>query len=192
MTDTDPGTDTVRALRTVWWLMLLRGVLAVVFGLYALISPVSALVTVVYVYGFYALFDGITALVAGVRHRRAGHWAWQLVQGVVSLVAGLVALFWPGPTVLALVLIVAVWSIVRGVAEIVEAFAGRRQGASWVWPALGGVAAILFGIGLIASPAAGALVLLWIIGLTVLVLGGVYVVWALRLRAAAKAVTGAR
>ena len=192
MTDTDPGTDAGRALRTVWWLMLLRGVLAVVFGLYALFAPAAALLALVYVYGFYALFDGITALVAGVRHRRAGHWAWQLAQGVVSLVAGLVVLLWPGPTALALVLVVAVWSIVRGVAETVEAFAARRQGASWVWPALGGVAAHLFGVVLIASPAAGALVLLWIIGLTVLVLGVGYVVWALRLRAAANAATGAR
>ena len=109
--------------------MLLRGVLAVVFGLYALFSPESALLALMYVYGFYAIMDGVAALVVGVRHRRHGRTgAGSVVQGVVSLLAGLIALFWPGPTVLALVLIIAVWSIVRGATGIVEAFPARRQG----------------------------------------------------------------
>jgi uncharacterized membrane protein HdeD (DUF308 family) len=179
--------DVDRALRTLWQLMLLRGVLAAVFGLYALFSPESALLALVFVYGFYALMDGVTAIVLGIRHRHAGHWGWQLVQGVASLVAGLVALFWPGPTVLALVLIVAVWSIVLGVTGIVEAFAARSQGESWGWPVVGGVVAIVFGIVLLASPGAGALLLLWVIGVSTLALGAVFVVWALRLRSAAGA-----
>ena len=178
--------DADRALRTLWMLMLLRGVLAVVFGLYALFAPASALLALVYVYGFYALMDAGTAIVLGIRHRRTGHWGWHLVQGTVSLVAGLIALFWPGPTVLALVLIVAVWSIVLGGTEIVEAFAARRQGASWGWPLMGGVVGILFGLVLLTAPAAGALVLLWVVGLSVLVLGVVFIAWALRLRSAAR------
>jgi uncharacterized membrane protein HdeD (DUF308 family) len=179
--------DVDRAVRTLWLLMLLRGVLAVVFGLYALFSPESALLALVYVFGFYALMDGVTAIVLGIRHRRAGHWGWQLVQGVVSLVAGLVMLFWPGPTVLALVLIVAVWSIAQGITGIVEAVAARRQGEPWAWPVLGGVVAIVFGVVLLASPGAGAFLLLWVIGVSTVALGAAYVVWALRLRSAARA-----
>jgi uncharacterized membrane protein HdeD (DUF308 family) len=185
MSDVDVG----RALRTLWLLMLLRGVLAVVFGLYALFSPESALLALVYVFGFYALMDGVAAIVVGVRHRRAGHWGWQLVQGVVSLLAGLIALFWPGPTVLALVLIVAVWSIAQGIAGIVEAVAARRQGDPWGWPVLGGVVAIVFGVVLLVSPGAGALLLLWVIGVSTVALGIVFVAWALGLRSAAR--TGA-
>jgi uncharacterized membrane protein HdeD (DUF308 family) len=187
MTEVDVGP----ALRTLWLLMLLRGVLAVVFGLYALFSPVSALLALVYVYGFYALMDGVAAIVLGVRHRRAGHWGWQIVQGVVSLIAGLIALFWPGPTVLALVLIIGVWSIALGVTGIVEALAARRQGESWGWPVTGGVVAILFGVALLASPGAGTFLLLWVIGVTTLALGVVFVAWAFRLRSAVRRGAGA-
>ena len=185
MTDLEVG----RALRTLWLLMLLRGVLAVVFGLYALFSPESALLALVYVFGFYAIMDGVAAVFLGLRHRSA-EWGWQVAQGVVSLIAGLVALFWPGPTVFALVLIVAVWSIAVGVAQIVGAFGARRMGLSWGWPLAGGVVTVLFGVVLLVSPGAGALTLLWIIGLTALVFGTVFVVWALRLRGAAKALAG--
>lgn len=185
MSDTDVG----RAVRTLWMLMLLRGALSVVFGLYALFSPESALLALVYVFGFYAVMDGVLAIVVGLR-RRADHWGWQLAQGAASLVAGLVVLFWPGPTVFAFVLVVALWSVALGVVGMVEAVAARRQGQAWAWPVVAGVAGILFGVALVASPGAGALVLLWIIGLTALVLGVVFVGWALWLRREAKAVAG--
>src|SRR3954453_23145405 len=102
MTSIDAG----RAVKALWWLVLIRGVLAVVFGLYALFSPEAALLALVLVYGFYAIMDGVAALFVGFRHRGTSHWGWQLVQGVVSVLAGLIALFWPGPTILALVLII--------------------------------------------------------------------------------------
>ena len=134
------STDATRAVKALWWLVLLRGVLAVIFGLYALFQPETALLALIFVYGFYAIFDGVAALVVGFRNRGTSHWGWHLAQGVVSLIAGAIALFWPGPTVLALVLIIAVWSIVLGVTQIVEAFTARRQGSpSWVWLLVGGI-----------------------------------------------------
>lgn len=186
MSETDLGQGLVKAL---WWLVLLRGVLAVVFGLYALFAPESALLALVLVFGFYAIMDGVAALVVGVRNR-GGHWGWHVAQGLVSVLAGVIAVFWPGPTVLALVLIVAIWSIALGIAQLVDALAARREGEAWVWPLLGGVVGVVFGIVLIVSPAAGALVLLWIIGLSTLVLGTVFIVWAFRLRAAVRTALG--
>jgi uncharacterized membrane protein HdeD (DUF308 family) len=180
--------DAGRAVTTLWWLVLLRGVLAVLFGLFALFSPATALLALIFVWGFYAILDGIAALALGFRHRRTSHWGWHVLQGVISLAAGVVALVWPGPTVLALVLIIGVWSIVLGVTEIAEAFSARRSGSSsWGWLLAGGIVAILFGIVLIVSPGAGALALLWIIGWFSLVFGVVFIVWAFRLRRAAKA-----
>jgi uncharacterized membrane protein HdeD (DUF308 family) len=88
------------------------------------------LLALVFVFGFYAIMDGVAALVVGFRHRRHSHWGWHVAQGVVSLLAGLIALFWPGPTIFALVFIIAVWSIVLGCTEIVEAFTARRHGSS--------------------------------------------------------------
>ncbi len=184
------STDATRAVKALWWLVLIRGVLAIVFGLYALFSPAAALLALVLVYGFYAIMDGVAALVVGFRHRGTSHWGWHVAQGVVSLLAGLIALFWPGPTVFAFVLIIAVWSIVLGVTEIVEAFTARRLGSSsWVWLLVGGIVGVLFGIVLVANPAAGALTLLWVIGVFAIVFGVVHVVWAFRLRGAAKAVS---
>jgi uncharacterized membrane protein HdeD (DUF308 family) len=185
------STDATRAVKALWWLVLLRGVLAVIFGLFALFAPETALLTLVYVYGFYAIMDGVAALVVGFRHRSTDHWGWHIAQGVVSLIAGGIALFWPGPTILALVLIIAVWSIVLGVTQIVEAFTARRQGASaWVWPLVSGIVGILFGIVLLASPAAGALALLWVIAIFALVFGVVLVVWAFKLRSATQELVG--
>jgi uncharacterized membrane protein HdeD (DUF308 family) len=182
--------DATRAVKALWWLVLIRGVLAVIFGLYALFSPAAALLALVFVFGFYAIMDGVAALVVGFQHRRTSHWGWHVVQGVVSVLAGLIALFWPGPTIFAFLIIIAVWSIVLGVTEIVEAFTARRHGSSsWVWLLVGGIVAILFGIVLIVSPTAGALTLLWVIGAFALVFGVVHVVWAFRLRRAAKAVS---
>lgn len=184
------STDATQAVKALWWLVLIRGVLAVLFGFYALFAPAAALLTLVYVFGFYAIMDGVAAIVVGFRHRRTSHWGWHVVQGVVSVIAGLIALFWPGPTLFALVLIIAVWSIVLGVTEIVEAFQARRLGSSWGWLLASGIVGILFGIVLISSPTAGAFALLWVIGLFALVLGVVQIVWAFRLRRAAKELVG--
>ena len=183
------STDATRAVKALWWLVLIRGVLAVLFGLYALFAPAAAVLALVFVYGFYAIMDGVAALVVGFRHRNTSHWGWHVVQGVVSLLAGLVALFWPGPTAVAIVLIIAAWSIVLGVTEIVEAFTARKHGSSsWGWLLAGGILGVLFGIVLFTQPVAGGLALLWVVGVFALVFGVVFIVWAFRLRRATKAI----
>jgi uncharacterized membrane protein HdeD (DUF308 family) len=157
--------------------------------LFALFAPGSALLALVFVFGFYALLDGFTALGLGWRHRRTSHWGGHVVQGAVSLIAGVIALVWPGPTVLALVLIIGVWSIVLGVTEIGEAYRARRAGSSsWGWLLAAGVVAVVFGVVLIASPGAGVRALLWIIEWFALTVGVVFIVWAFRLRRVARAV----
>ncbi|HXV92371.1 MAG TPA: HdeD family acid-resistance protein, partial [Pseudonocardia sp.] len=173
-------------LKALWWLVLLRGVFAVIFGLIALFLPGSALLALVIVFGVYAIVDGITAVVLGIRHRATErHWIWHIVQGVVSVIAGLVALFWPGVTVLAILFVIAIWSIVLGVAEIVQAFAARSRGSeSWGWLLAGGVVAVIFGIVLLVWPGATLLVLLWTVGIFAIVFGVVLIVGAFRVRRA--------
>ena len=90
-----------------WWLVLLRGVLMVLFEIIALVSPGIALLTLVWVFGIYAILDGIAAAALGIRTRGEPHWVWTIVQGVVSVVASLVALVWPGVTALALLFLIA-------------------------------------------------------------------------------------
>jgi uncharacterized membrane protein HdeD (DUF308 family) len=170
--------------RTVWWLVLLRGVLAVLFGLFALFAPGATLLALVYVFGAYAVLDGVTAVVAGVRHRRQeAHWVWHLVEGVISVLAGIVAFAWPGITALVILYVVAFWSVFTGVSEIMESFAMRRRGSpTWGWMLAAGVLGVLFGIVLLVAPGGGLLTLLWLVGVYSVVFGVIVVGWAFRLR----------
>jgi uncharacterized membrane protein HdeD (DUF308 family) len=180
------------AIRGVWWLVLIRGILAILFGLFALFAPGTALLALVFVFGAYAIIDGITAIIAGIRHRaEESHWIWHVVQGVVSLIAGIVAFTWPGVTVLAILFVIAFWSIVNGVAQIVESFTMRKMGAStWGWMLAGGIVSVIFGIVLVTQPGAGLITLLWLVGIFSIVFGVIMVVWALRLRRGVDALGG--
>src|SRR6476661_8923976 len=80
------STDATQAVKALWWLVLIRGVLAVLFGLYALFSPAAALLALVFVFGFYAIMDGVAAIAVGFRHRRTSHWGWHVVLGVTEIV----------------------------------------------------------------------------------------------------------
>ena len=186
MTGAEPGV----VVRGLWWLLLVRGILSILFGVFALAAPASALLALVLVFGFYAVLDGVMAVVLGVRQRREqSHWGWQVVQGVVSVLAGIVAFVFPGVTVLAILLVIAAWSIVGGVTAIAQSFTMRRAGvAEWGWTLAGGVVGILFGIALLVQPGAGLLTLLWLVGAFSVVIGVLVVVWAFRLRRAAAAV----
>jgi uncharacterized membrane protein HdeD (DUF308 family) len=183
--------DAAAAARSVWWLVLLRGILAILFGLVALFTPGTALLALVFVFGAYAILDGITAIVAGLRHRGAeSHWVWHLVQGVVSVIAGVIAFAWPGVTVLAILFVIAFWSIVNGVAEIMESFAMRkRSSGTWGWMLAAGIVSVLFGIVLIIQPGAALITLLWFVGAYAVIFGVIIVVWAFRLRGAVRAVS---
>lgn len=183
--------DAAAVARSVWWLVLLRGVLAILFGLVALFTPGTALLAIVFVFGAYAILDGITAIVAGIRHRGAeSHWVWHLVQGVVSVIAGVVAFAWPGVTVLALLFVIAFWSIVNGIAEIMESFAMRKRGSgTWGWMLAAGIVSVLFGIVLVIQPGAALITLLWFVGAYAVIFGVIIVVWAFRLRGAVRTVS---
>jgi uncharacterized membrane protein HdeD (DUF308 family) len=166
-----------------WWALALRGVAAIIFGLVALFWPPAAIAALVALFGAYALVDGIFNLVHAVRAGRAGErWGWLVFEGVVSLLVGIVTFFSPGVAVLALVLWVAVWSLVTGIAEIVTAIRLRKaiQG-EWLL-ALSGIVSIAFGVLLFISPLIGAIAIAIWIGAYALVFGALLVGLSLRLR----------
>ena len=160
-------------------------------SLIALFTPGTALLALVFVFGAYAIIDGIIAIVAGIRHRGSeSHWVWHLVQGVVSVIAGIVAFVWPGVTVLALLFVLAFWSIVSGIAEIMESFAMRKRGSdTWGWVLAAGIVSVLFGIVLFLVPGAALITLLWLVGAYAVVFGVIIIVWAFRLRGAVRSVS---
>ena len=190
--DTWTMADLTAAVRGIWWLVLLRGILAILFGLFALFAPGTALLALVFVFAAYAILDGIAALVVGIRHRTDDpHWVWHVVQGAVSVLAGIIAFAWPGVTVLAILFVIAFWSIVGGIAEVVESFMMRKRGSEgWGWMLAAGIVSVLFGVVLLASPGTALITLLWLVGAYAIVFGVIIVVWAVRLRRAVGAATG--
>lgn len=167
-----------------WWMLTVRGVAAIVFGILTFIAPGASLFALVVLFGAYALVNGAFALAAAVSRGRAGErWGSLVVDGVVSLVFGVLTLAWPGISALALLYVIAAWAIVTGAAQVAAAIRLRKQiRGEWLL-ALGGVLSIAFGVLLIVAPVAGALaVVLWI-GAYALVFGAVLVGLSLRLRA---------
>lgn len=177
-------TNLQSAAKAVWWMVLLRGILTAIFGIIALVSPGIALLALVFVFGIYAIIDGVVAVAYGIRARATEpHWVWAIVQGVISVLAGIVALVWPGITALTLLIVIGIWAIMLGIAEIVEAFGARKRGSdTWGWTLALGIVNIIFGILLLAQPGAGILALLWLVGVFSLIGGVVLIVWAFRVR----------
>jgi len=175
-------------LKTAWWLVLIRAVLLVAFGIITLSSPGLALVALVFVFGFYAIMDGVTAVYLGIRSRGTERsWGWIVAQGVISVLAGLVALVWPGVTALSLLFVIAFWALVLGVAAIAEGFRSRRTDDRWGWTVAKGALDVVFGVLLLVWPATGILALLWLVGVFAVVGGIMLAVLAFRIRALAKA-----
>ena len=166
-----------------WWLIALRGLLGVIFGLIALVLPFATILALVLLFSAYMIVDGVFSIAAAVRasqqHERWGILAWQ---GIASLAAGVLAFAWPGITVLVFVLLIAAWSIVMGCLSLAAAFRIDSNHGRW-WLALNGVASLLFGLLATLAPLAGAVVLTWWIGAFALVFGILLIVLAFRLRA---------
>lgn len=168
------------ALARNWWLIALRGVLGMVFGLLALILPFATILALVLLFSAYMLVDGVFAIYAAVRAaRQRENWGFLAFQGAASIVTAVLAFLWPGLTVFAFVLLIAAWSIVTGC--LMLAAAVRTDDGRW-WLILGGAAATAFGILMILAPLAGAVVLTWWLGAFAVVFGGALIVLAFRLR----------
>jgi uncharacterized membrane protein HdeD (DUF308 family) len=162
-----------------WWVFVVRGVLAMVFGVIALWHPLAALMAIVLVFGLWALVDGISALALGFGRNRS----WQFaVVGLLGIAVAALTFFWPGITALALYAAVAVWAIFRGIAEIVLAVQVRRVIEGEAWLILAGIASVAFGVLLIALPSAGVRALGWLIGIYALAYGIFMCALAARLR----------
>jgi uncharacterized membrane protein HdeD (DUF308 family) len=165
-------------------LVALRGLAAIVFGVLAFVWPAITLWALVLLFGAYMLVDGIFAIVAAVRAAgREARWWLLLIEGVLGVLAGLVAAFWPGLTALALLYFIAAWAIVSGILEIAGAIRLRREiEGEWAL-GLSGALSLLFGVLLVVIPApAGLLSLVWLIGAYALAFGVLLLVLAFRLR----------
>jgi uncharacterized membrane protein HdeD (DUF308 family) len=181
------GRGVLPVLARNWWALVLRGLAAILFGVLAFAWPGITLFVLVLFFGAYMLVDGIFAIVAAVRAAgEEDRWWLLLIQGILGVLAGLVAIFWPGLTALALLYFIAAWAIVTGIMEIVAAIRLRREiEGEWAL-ALSGALSVLFGVLLVVLPApAGLLSLVWLIGAYAVATGVLLLILAFRVRSEA-------
>jgi uncharacterized membrane protein HdeD (DUF308 family) len=166
-----------------WWLLLLRGVAGVVFGALALAWPGITLFVLVLFYGAYALVDGAFSLAMAIKRRgAAAPTGWLVLVGLLGLAAGLFTFLWPAITALALLVVIAAWSILHGFLEIVGAIRLRKEiEGEWLL-ILSGLLSVAFGALVLLFPGAGALALVWLIGAYAILFGVLLIVLSLRLR----------
>ncbi len=176
----DPSVAIQASSRSSWWAIVLRGVLACIFGVVVLANPGVGIAALILMFAVYAAVDGVAALATAIGHGRAGlPWGWWLVEGIVSLGIAALALARPGITLLAVVLLVAFRAILLGLVELGGAIGGKEHDHRWLL-GVTGVVSLLFGILLIANPLAGSVALVWVIGVYAVVFGVMLVVVGLR------------
>jgi uncharacterized membrane protein HdeD (DUF308 family) len=172
-----------------WWSLLLRGIAAIAFGILAFVWPQITLTALVFLWGAYVLVDGIFAIAAGIKsHAENKRWWVLLLEGILSVLAGVLAFVIPGITALVLLLMIAAWAIVTGAFEIGAAIQLRKYiKGEWLL-ALAGVASILFGLALFLNPGVGALAVVWLIGAYAIVFGVLLIALGLRLHSMVRSV----
>jgi uncharacterized membrane protein HdeD (DUF308 family) len=173
----------VNTLTRNWWAVVLRGVAAMLFGLFTFVVPGISLAVLVFLFAGYAIVDGVLALISAIRRRgRAEPWWLLLFEGVAGITAGILTLLWPGISALALVTVIAIWALVTGCFEIVQAIRLRKQiRGEWLL-VIDGILSVILGVLLLIAPAPGALALVIVIGAYALIFGALLVALGLRLR----------
>ena len=173
----------VAAMGPAWWLVLLRGIAAIVFGVLAWAWPGATLITLTLFWGAYALVDGIAALWSWWHARGSGKAMWQVVLiGLAGIAAGIFTFISPGITAIALLLLIAIWAVANGIFQIAAAIRLRKEIANEWLLILSGALSVVFGVLMIASPGAGAMAVLWVIGAFAVAYGVLLVLFAFKLK----------
>jgi uncharacterized membrane protein HdeD (DUF308 family) len=174
---------TMDVLSRNWGWMVLRGVVAILFGILTLLMPGITLAVLVLMFGAYAFVDGLLMIgVAIARHDRGSRWFAMIIGGLLGIAAGLATFFWPGLTAVALLILIAVWAMVTGIAMIVAAFELRKVITGEWRLVLAGLLSLGFGVIMAVRPGAGALAMVLWIGAYAIAAGILTIGLGLRLR----------
>lgn len=166
-----------------WSLMLLRGLLAIGFGVLIFAKPQISLQVLVYLFGIYVLVEGTIGVVVAVHGRHVlDSWGILLLWGLLGIAVGILSFIKPDVTALALVFYIALWALATGVLEIAAAIRLREVLKDEWLLILAGIVSVAVGVILIWRPEAGALALLWLIGAYAIALGVLIVVFAFKIR----------
>jgi uncharacterized membrane protein HdeD (DUF308 family) len=167
-----------------WWTLLIRGILAVSFGLGILfVWPGYVVATLVLVFGIYGIADGVFSILLGIRHHNYPRWWLVVLEGVVSIIAGVFVLVYPQLALATLLYIIAIWAIFTGIVEVIRAIQLREEiDGEWLM-VFGGVLSALFGgLLIVGDPETNIRALLWLFGGLMVGFGVVMIILSLRIR----------
>lgn len=166
-----------------WWIVLLRGIFAILFGILAFRAPVMTLAALVMLFGIYALVDGVVSLMAAVAGwgHREDRWLL-LLEGLVGLGAAFATLYATALTAVALMFFIAAWALATGILKIVTAIRLRKEISGEFWLALSGIASVAFAFLVMMNPVSGALTMVWLIGWYAVFMGAMLVMLSFKLR----------
>lgn len=160
----------LNALTTNWWAWLLRGILAIIFGVIAFTQPTTTALALVYVFGIYAIAEGVLNIWAALSGRADSKF-WYIIWGLISIIAGIIAFANPILTGITLVIVIGAWAIVTGIFEIIAGVKLRDEIEGEFWLILAGILSIIFGILIWRNVAVGALTIVWLIGIYAILFG---------------------
>jgi uncharacterized membrane protein HdeD (DUF308 family) len=166
-----------------WGWVVLRGVVAVLFGLLFFTRPGPMTLGLVMLFAAYAFVGGIATIITAARRGRAGaSWGMFLLDGVLSIAVAIIAVLWPVSTIVAFVWVLAAWAIVSGIVEIGSAI-NLRKVIEHEWAlGLAGAVSIAFGLLLLLRPAAGTLAVVWLLGGYALLFGALMIALGFKMR----------
>jgi uncharacterized membrane protein HdeD (DUF308 family) len=181
------NTSLLHMLSKNWWVLLLRGLFAVIFGILAFAWPGLTMVMLVLMWGIYAGLDGIFALVAAIKGGSPAPRWWLILVGLLGIGAAAVCIINPGMATLVILMIIGWASIIRGVFEIIGAIQIRKEIEGEFWLILSGIFSILFGLVFLIKPGAGLIALIWLVASLAIVFGIALILLSLRLKKHSKA-----
>src|SRR6266699_5052708 len=166
-----------------WWIPVIRGIAAIVFGIIAFAYPGLTVATLVLFFGAWVLIDGIFRVVGAIGHHASDpEWGFHLVIGILGIIIGFLTFHAPQITALALITYIAAWALMIGATEIALAIKLRREIKGEWFLILMGLVSIVFALLLLWNPAVGAAALIWIMAWYAVILGVLGIIFGFRLR----------
>ena len=170
--------------KQVWYWPVLRGVLAILFGIIALAWPDKTAAVIIWVIGIFAVVDGIVEIIEGIRRRGTGSGtAFLVTMGVLSLAVGIVLLVWPGKTAIVLTWIVGFWAVVYGLFQTVASLDLRKvPGSGWGWGVFAGILGLVFGLLVLFNVNACLVSIVWILAIFAILWGVMLIAFGVQIR----------
>ncbi len=169
-----------RLIAEFWWAFVLRGIIAILFGIAAIIWPGKTLDLLIFIVGIYFFADGIVTIFTAFNNRE--DWWMLFIEGIVSMIFGIVIFFLPGITALILLYLIAIWALITGIFELITCYHVPRGHSSFWSLIIMGILSLLLAVLLIAFPGKGALAAIWLIGIYAIAFGITTVIFGFKLR----------